>query len=164
VYSAAARDTYATQVPDRAGAVLDDLALAAAAYANAAAREPTDWRNHYGAAWAALDLLLARGYVENWSVGTPGPLGQPRDLLGSFADQHDWSALLGAGPAPEAGRAAQSLAQEEGAVRVAQKYRNMTASELAAAAWGSIRAADERNPLEPAIDETIQLMGRLSTN
>jgi hypothetical protein len=164
IYYAAARATLATPLPDRAGAILDDLALAAVAYEKAVAKEPADWKNHYGAAWAALDLLLARGYTGDSGTNAQGAHGQPRDLLGSVAGEHDWSSLSGAGPAPPAGLASGSLAQGEGVVRAAQKYRNMTASELAAAAWGFIRAADERNPLEPAIDETIELLGTLSTD
>ncbi len=159
IYTGAARDALTSQQPDRAGAALDDLALAIAAHEKAIAREPADWANYYRAAWATLDLLAAKAYAE----------GRGSDLEAtapatSFVDQHDWSGLAGAGTVPAAGTAIGSLAQGYASVRAAEKYRDLTQRRLLELASGFIAGADERNPLEPAMAETIQLIQKLSTD
>ena len=159
IYSGAARDALVSLQQDRAGAALDDLALAIAAHQKAIAREPADWTNYYRAAWATLDLLAAKAYAE----------GRGSDLLAadtaaSFIDQHDWSGLAGTGTVPAVGAAAGSLAEGYAAVQAARKYRDLTTRQLLELASGFIAAADERNPLDQAVDETVGLIQRLSTD
>jgi hypothetical protein len=158
IYARAARDALASPRQDRAGAVLDDLALAIAAHEKAIAREPVDWTSYYRAAWSTLDLVAAKAYAE----GRGSDL-QAADTTASFIDQHDWSGLAGTGTVPAVGAAAGSLAEGHAQVRAAKERRDLTQRRLLKLASGFIAAADERNPLEQAIDETILLIRKLPT-
>lgn len=115
VYRQAAVDAMHSSQPDRAGAVLDDLALALRAASRAASAEPAAWTTHYEAAWAALDLLLARGYAERGAAAW-GYLALPDYLQSS----HDWSPLAPAGP--EATGAESTSAENTGGESAAQEY------------------------------------------
>ncbi|MBC7293120.1 MAG: hypothetical protein H5T84_03240, partial [Thermoleophilia bacterium] len=64
----AARSAANSTAPDRAGAVLDNLALALSGYEQAATVEPADWSVHYRAGVAALNLLLASRYTHSGLV------------------------------------------------------------------------------------------------
>ena len=158
IYGSAAREALASQQPDRAGAVLDDLALAISAHEKAIAKQSADWTNYYRAAWATLDLLAAKAYAE----GRGGEL-EAVGVTKSFANQHDWSGLAGVVTVPAVGAATGSLAQGEASVQAAHRYRALSQKQLFDLASGFIGAADERNPLEPTVDEAIQLLQKLST-
>ncbi len=92
IYSSAASVAAASGAPDRAGAVLDNLALSISSYENAIANEPADWTLRYQAGVETLNLLLASQYaagraphidyaalirlipgLEDWSAVPPAP-------------------------------------------------------------------------------------------
>ena len=158
IFNASARDALAFQQQDRAGAALDDLALAITAREKAIAKEPADWTNYYLAAWATLDLLAGNAYA----TGGGGGL-KAADATGLFSHQHDWSGLAGTGTVPVVGTANGTLARGDASVRAAQKYRDLSQRRLLELASGFIAAAHERNPLEPLVNETTQLIQKLST-
>ena len=155
IYTSAARKALATSGQDRAGAVLDDLAFAIGAYEKAIARDPADWANHY---MAALGRLGSRA--------CPGLRGRQRGRARGrrrHPAARRTARLVGPGrqrdcPAPGARRLT-------GAGRrcpeTAARYRDLTRSQLLALASGFMSAAKERNPLEPAVDEAIQLIEKL---
>ena len=156
IYSAAARIALASPYQDRAGAVLDDLALALAAGEKAIAREPANWTNYYSAAWATMDLIAAKTYAEG-----RGSELQATDMAGSLVDRHDWSGLPATLTIPAVGAATGSLAHGRTAAQSGQKYRDLTQNQLVELASGFIAAAQERNPLETAVAEVAQLLRKL---
>jgi hypothetical protein len=158
LYAGAARKAMLSDDPDRAGAVVDDLALALAAQAKTAELEPADWTSHYRAAWAALDLFLARAYAQ-YGPGGAGPL----DLSPYQASLHDWSALAGTGPeVPSSGEAAASLAKNASALTTAASNRALTQGELLRLAHEYIKAAQARSPLEGQVGYLKALIESLS--
>jgi len=152
IYASAAREALVSTGQDRAGAVLDDLALAIASFERAIALEPAGWSLHCQAGLATLDLLLAKQYAE----GSTAPEENPGPATGSL---QDWSGLAGLQQAiPGPGQAAESLATDPAARVAASRYRDLTRDELGDLARSFLGAADERNPLEAKVDETIQAL------
>ena len=150
IYRRSATDALASDQPDRAGAVLDALALALGSCREAVALEPADWSVQKAAGVAALDLLLASGCVEGWASGFTYD-----DLSGSPTGPGDWSGLTGLQQVAP-GMAADSLARDEASFAEVEYYRSMSRDELAQVALGFLRAAKERNPLASQIDLDLQ--------
>jgi hypothetical protein len=147
IYTDAARAAALSDAGDRAGAVLDNLALALDAATRAVSREPADWEKHFRAAWVALDLFLAREQIAYGGTGLAGS-----ELLDFEDGRHDWSALAGVDrEVPIPGRAAGSLARNTASLAVAAAIRSLTQAELRAMALKSALAAEERNPLEARV-------------
>ncbi len=63
IYANAAEAAAASGDTDRAGAVLDNLALSLASYEDAIAKEPADWTLRYQAGVTTLNMLLATEYA-----------------------------------------------------------------------------------------------------
>jgi hypothetical protein len=155
IYRRAAEDALASGDRDRAGVVLDDLALAVASYDKAIALEPVDWTLRFHAGVATIDLLLAAGYSEDW--GFDFMYG---DLSVNLTGLGDWSELAGSS-VPETGQAAGSLAQNELTRESAAQYRSLSREELVGMAQNFLQAAKERNPLASQIDATLAILLRI---
>lgn len=150
IYRMLAAETLVHDDPDRAGAVLDALALAFGSCEKAVALEPADWSLQKAAGVAAIDLLLATGYVEGWTAGLTDD-----DLSGSPTGARDWSGLAGLQQAAP-GVATGSVARDETTLAEVKYYRSLSRDRLVEIALGFLRAADERNPLASQIDLDMQ--------
>ncbi len=152
IYKSAARAALESTSSDKAGAVLDNLALAVASYEEAIALEPADWSLRYQAGVTALNLLLATGYATGLS-----PEFDYSALSSAVPGLEDWSALAGLeGPLPDTGAAAGSLAATTETRETADSYRELSQTDLAQLALDFLGAAKERNPLASAVGEAIE--------
>lgn len=142
---------------DRAGAVLDNLALAVASYERAAEVEPADWTTHYRVGAAALNLLLAKQYLAGVDVNL-----DYAELTPAVPGLADWSALAGVlGPLPSPGAAAGSLARDKTTQDIAASYRSLSREDLLGMSLSSLGAAEERNPLASQVDEAMRIVNEL---
>jgi hypothetical protein len=153
IYEKAATRALQSAGPEAAGAVLDNLALAVGSYEKAIALETADWITHYQAGIAMLNMMLARGYLENWAS-----LRGAGDTAPTLAALQDWSALAGlqtevASPGLTPG----SLAQDELTRAQAADFRRESGDQLAARTLAFLQAAKERNPLASQIDDAIKV-------
>jgi hypothetical protein len=146
IYGMSASDALVSDNLDRGGAVLDSLALRLASCAEAVTLEPADWSVQKAAGVAALELYLARGYVEGWALGF-----EYDDLSGSPTGADDWSSLAGVRQVAP-GAAADSPVQDETTLADVKYYLGRNQGELASVALGYLRAAKDRNPLASQID------------
>jgi hypothetical protein len=152
VYRGAAVDALESEASDRAGAVLDDLALVVASYDKAIALEPADWTLHFSAAVATVDLLLATGYAEDWLFTFAYD-----ELDVSLTGLGDWSGLADTwAEIPGPGSASASLALDEETRSAADRYRGEGKEDLIARAQSFLEAAKQRNPLAGQIDAVMQ--------
>ncbi len=145
--------------PDRAGAVIDDLALATATFERATTTESADWSTHYDAAVAGLNLLTARSRA----VDADDPATHV-DLVGSLANVpglKDWSLLPMGTDLGAPGQSAGSLWPTKEADEATVRYRAMDTSELAEAALTFLAAAQARNPLSAEVAAALRLAERL---
>jgi hypothetical protein len=157
IYTKTARDAAGSGSEDRAGAVLDNLALSINSLEKAIAIEPVNWALHYRAGVATINLLLATAYAEGEDPGI-----DHADTFPLVPELEDWTSLSNSGsPLPAPGTATGSLAADETARALVAKYRDMSSSELATMAAGFLAAADQRNPLAVDVDEAIGLLQRL---
>jgi hypothetical protein len=152
----AAQKAEASAREDRAGAALDDLALALGAQEKAVWRDPADWANYYRAAWAALDLLVAKGYSEG-NGARIAEAGISRYAAGG----HDWSGLAGPEAVPEVGAAADSLAEDAAGKAAARRYRDLTSKQLCDLASDFLGSAARLNPLDTAVERAVELVEKL---
>jgi hypothetical protein len=145
--------------PDRAGAVIDDLALALAALDRAVRTEPADWSTHYDAAVVGLNLLIARSRA----VDVDGLAAQVAlvDSMTSIPGLKDWSALAMGTGIPTPGESAGSLWPAEDADPAAVRFRAMDGSKLVEAALAFLAAAESRNPLSVEVAAALRLAERL---
>lgn len=158
IYAGAARRAIFSDDPERAGVVLDNLALALAAQSKTAELEPANWTSHYRAAWAAVDLLLARAYIQYGPAGA-GPI----DMSPYQASFHDWSALAGVGPdIPAPGEASASPAKTAAALTAAAANRALTQGELHRLALEYVQTAEARSPLESQVRDLRRLIESIS--
>jgi len=158
IYDRAATQALEQEGWSAAGAILDNLALAAASYADAASVEPADWTTHFHRALMLLNFVTAKSYIEGWQTEAGQ---QSAELLGL----RDWSALEGAAfladkPAP-VGLAPGSLAQDGSTRARAEQLRNLSASSLKEITMESLRAAKERNPLATQIEAALKALDTL---
>lgn len=143
IYSRAASAAAASPADDRAGAVLDNLALSIERFEMAIAQEPADWSLHYRAGVMALNLLLARDYASGVDPGL-----DYETLIPVIPGLEDWSGLLGsAGDLPGPGTATGSLASDAEAIEKARRSRELSPAALTKIAEGFLVAAQERNPM-----------------
>ncbi|MBN1320290.1 MAG: hypothetical protein JXA87_05530, partial [Thermoleophilia bacterium] len=158
IYGGAALQALESDDPGRAGATLDNLALAIGSLEDAIALEPADWTLRFQAGVTTLDLILARGYAEGQAFSF-----DYTDLSPEVTGLRDWSALAAVeGQLPAPGTAAASLAGDEDRLAVATRYRDLTTDQLAAIALDFLGAADERNPLADQVDAILQRLAMLS--
>jgi hypothetical protein len=144
IYLSAAATAAASSAPGKAGAVLDDLALAIASARKAVDIEPADWSLQSQAGVATLNLLLASQYA-----GGHSPQVDLKSLSTPVTGLRDWSGLASTTTTQTpAGSAAGSLAVSASDKKLASTYRNMSTSDLAKLASAFFAAAKERNPLE----------------
>jgi hypothetical protein len=154
IYARAAAGALVSGEPDSAGAVLDSLALAVAAYDEAIELEPADWTLRFHAGTAVMDLILATVHAQ----GENARLGAV-DLRVSETGLSDWSALSALGPGiPGPGVASASLARDAQSLADATYYRGRTIQELEQIAVAFLEAADERNPLASQVDTTRMVL------
>jgi hypothetical protein len=156
IYSAAAERALVSDSPDRAGAVLDALALRLGSCERAMNLEPVDWSSHRAAGVAALDLYLARGYVEGWSLTSV-----PDVVAASPTGAHDWSGLS-ALRQYDPGDARDSPAQSDKARAEAERYRGLSREELARMALTYLSAAKQLNPLAKQTDMDLQVLAEVA--
>lgn len=157
IYTGAARRALKSDSPDRAGAVLDDLALAIASHEKATAVEPADWNCRLKAGVAAANLLLAKGYIEGQLSG----LDYDEAALGLTGLQ-DWSALASLDQdVPVPGAATGSLAQDEAGRSDASHYRGLRAEALASLALDFLHEAEERNPLAEQVKIGLEMVEKV---
>lgn len=152
IYDQAATQVLEQEGSSAAGAILDNLALAAASYADAASVEPADWTTHFHRALVLLNFMTAKSHIEGWQTNA-GQL--PAGLLGL----RDWSALKGSAdkPAP-VGLASGSLAQDSSTRARAEQLRSLSASSLKEITLESLWAAKERNPLAGQIEAALKVL------
>ncbi|GAB4260506.1 MAG: hypothetical protein Kow00122_17600 [Thermoleophilia bacterium] len=158
VYRLLARRALATPgaaPAERAGGVLDGLALALHETERAVQAEPAGWTVHYRAAVAALDLLAAR---------RPGTL--PAEDLTTAPSAVRWAELMrpvleridsGAAPAPP-GASPLSPARGGSPAEALVHLRSLSDPELAARGLEHAQAAQSRNPLDLGSRKTSQLL------
>jgi hypothetical protein len=158
IYSSAASSAAASGAPDRAGAVLDNLALSIASYQDAIENEPADWALRYRAGVETVNLLLASEYAAG-----KDPALDYAELIPLIPGLEDWSALSGSGYSatalPEPGVAAASLAQTAETRQRAQDLRSLSPDELRQRAVQFLDAARERNPLASQVTEALKIIG-----
>jgi hypothetical protein len=153
IYSSSASAAAASGTSDRAGAVLDNLALSIRSYENAIAAEPADWSLRYRAGVATLNLLVASEYATGRD-----PALDYATLISAVPGLQDWSALSGSGTSlPEPGAAAGSLAKTATTGQIAAEYRNLSPAELRQRAIEFLDAAKERNPLASQVTEALKI-------
>jgi len=148
IYSRAASAAAASPAGDRAGAVLDNLALSIERLEAAIAREPADWSLHYRAGVTTLNLLLVRAYSDGVELQL-----DYASLIPLIPGLEDWSGLAdSADPMPKPGAAEGSLAADASSLGTAQHARESSLEGLAKKAEDFLTAAQERNPpaTEPA--------------
>ncbi len=154
IYGRAASAAAASETSDRAGAVLDNLALRIERFEQAITWEPADWTLHYRAGVAAINFLLARDYVADLDPGLDYAV-----LIPQVLGLQDWSSLAGLGEALSApGAATDSLAAGQSTKDISAFYRNLSRQELVLLATGLLNAAGERNPLAPQVQEALRLL------
>lgn len=154
IYGRAASAAAASEASDRAGAVLDNLALRVERFEQAIAWESADWTLHYRAGVAAINFLLARDYVADLDPGLDYAV-----LIPQVLGLQDWSNLAGLGEAlPAPGAATNSLAAGQSTKDISAFYRNLSRQELVLLATGLLNAAGERNPLAPQVQEALRLL------
>jgi hypothetical protein len=157
IYSAAASAAATSSAADRAGAVLDNLALTIDRLERATTNEPGDWSLRYRAGVTALNLLLASQYADGLA-----PELDYAALIPLVPGLEDWSALAGSRAAtPGPGLAARSLAASASARETATRYRSLSQEELSQLALQLLEAAKERNPLASQIDEATQIVVKI---
>ncbi len=145
IYSRAAYTAAASETDDRAGAVLDDLALSIDRLEAAIAREPADWSIRYRAGVATLNLLLAGQYAAGLE-----PELDYATLIPTVPGLEDWSALVSVSlPLPPPGATAGSLVANATSLATATKARDLSRDMISEIAAEFLRAAHERNPLAP---------------
>ena len=155
IYSRAASASAASGADDRAGAILDNLALSIASYEKAIKSEPADWALHYRAGVAVLNLFLASQYAAGRA-----PALDYAALLPLIPGLKDWSELPVSGAVlPEPGAAIGSLAKTETTRQIAKHYRGLSRAELRQQALEFLYAARERNPLASQVTEALNLAG-----
>ncbi len=154
IYSSAASAGAASGASDRAGAVLDNLALSIRSYENAIAAEPADWTLRYRAGVATLNLLLASEYAAH-----EDPALDYATLTPLVPALEDWSALSETGGLlPEPGAAAGSLAKTATTRQVAEYFRGLSPEKLRQRAIEFLDAAKERNPLASQVTEALKIV------
>ncbi len=159
IYSGAASDAATSGVPDRAGAVLDNLALSIHSYEDAIANEPADWALRYRAGVETFNLLLASQYATGRD-----PALDYATLVAMIPGLGDWSTLSGSGalePQAEPGVAAGSLAKTTETRQIAEDLRALAPDELRRRAIELLEAAKERNPLASQVTDALDLAQRL---
>jgi len=159
IYEGAADAALTSGRDDRAGAVLDDLALAVSSYQKALSVEPADWSLHYEVGISVINLLLAREYLAG-----SGPDLDYTALIPLAPGLSDWSQLSGAAAAADPGMAQGTLAAPGSRLEAAKVYRNMPQEGLSALALESLNAAKDRNPLASQISEAIGIVNTVSAN
>jgi len=153
IYSAAASKAAASGASDRAGAVLDNLALSISSYQKAIANEPADWALRYRAGVETLNLLLASVYAGGGTTAL-----DPEASLPLLPGLKDWSALSGSGAGlPGPGEATGSLAKTEATRQIAEEYRRQSSEELRQRAVDFLQAAQDRNPLAEEVKEAMRI-------
>ncbi len=159
IYTNAATTATESGAEDRAGAVLDDLALAIDGFQKAIAVEPADWALHYRAGVATINFLLASEYAAG--------LGQQVDytkVVSLIPGLEDWTTVADSGATLSApGDAAKSLAADAAARRTAALYRGMSPSQLRQTALSFLNEAIIRNPLASEIAEAVRFVENLQT-
>lgn len=154
IYERAARDALESDEPDRAGAVLDNLSLAVSSCERAADLEPADWTLRYHSGVMALNLMLARGYLEG-----EDPQLDYSELIARIPGLGDWSELRGmASTVVATGQASRSLAATPSTSQAAENLRAMSAAGLADLAAGRLHAAREQNPLASETGEALKVI------
>jgi hypothetical protein len=157
IYGNAATAVAASGGADRAGAVLDNLALSIASFEDAIAKEPADWALRYQAGVTTLDMILATEYASGRDPDLDYTV-----LLPLVPGLEDWSALAGSpSPLPAPGMAAGSLAASTDSQATAAGYRGLSREELADLALGLLRTAKERNPLAGPVGEAIGIVEQM---
>ncbi len=158
IYSRAAYTAAASETDDRAGAVLDDLALSIDRLEAAIAREPADWSIRYRAGVATLNLLLAGQYAAGLE-----PELDYATLIPTVPGLEDWSALVSVSlPLPPPGAAAGSLVANATSLATATKARDLSRDMISEIAAEFLRAAHERNPLAPQPVAALEVIEQLS--
>lgn len=160
LYAAAAVTAAAGASSDRAGAVADALALAAAAYEKAAGAAAAEWYGHYMAGVTTLNLLLVRAHTAE--VADPAAAVGPSASPAIIPRLEDWSELPQGTGLGAAGEAAGSVWSAADPSEAAQRYRDMSTADLAAAAIGFFDAAATRNPLSSEGAAALELAQRFS--
>jgi hypothetical protein len=158
VYQRAAQAAAASTNVDRAGAVLDGLALALASQEQGIHHEPADWAWRYNAGVAALNLLLATDAISGRAIVRP-----ESQIVGL----DDWSNLApDAGSSPSTpvapGIATGSLANTTETMDTANRYRQLSRKELLALADRYLHEAHDRYPLLQQVDEALSFLGLLA--
>jgi hypothetical protein len=157
IYHNAAVAALETQAGDRAGAVLDDLALSIHSLEEAANVEPVNWVLHYRAGVATMNLLLVTGYATGHDPDIDYAEIAPR-----IHGLDDWSGLGGStGTLPAPGAAAGSLATDETERAAAVRFRDMSLGDLLALAESHLSAARVRNPLSADVEAAGILLDSL---
>ena len=141
---------------DRAGAVLDNLALSIGSYENAIANDPADWTLHYRAGVATLNLLYADC---TRPAGTRPGLRHARPV--HTRAQGLVRTVRPAMALPEPGAAAGSLAKTAETRQIAEHYRRLSHDELRQQAIDYLEAAKERNPLASEVTEALKVVEEL---
>jgi hypothetical protein len=158
IYAGAAWRALESDSPDRAGAVLDNLALAISSLEKAIALEPEDWTLRQGAGVATLNLLLATEYAAGLD-----PKLDYATVIPAVPGLEDWSALTSVQQEiVDPGAAAGSLAQDETTRAVATRYRSLDRDEVSRAALDFLRAAKARNPLASQISTAIETVEQVT--
>jgi hypothetical protein len=159
IYENAARASLLSEDTKKAGAVLDDLALAAQATRRAVEVEPADWAMRYQAGIANINYLLASQYAAGSTIDFD--FAATVEKVPGIAD---WSALRGAGAeVPAAGAAAGSLVADEATRQVAQYYRGLAPEKVASVARELLQDAAQRNPLASQTGEALVIVERIAT-
>jgi hypothetical protein len=154
IYSTSASAAAASGTSDRAGAVLDNLALSINSYQNAISNEPADWTLRYRAGVEAMNLWLAT----QAAAGELPALDYTESMM-LIPGLEDWSALSGSTqPPPKPGAAAGSLAKTEAARLIAEDYRGLSLDELRRRAIDDLQAAQERNPLASQVAKALKIV------
>ncbi len=156
IYAAAAAGRPAAGMP----AVLDDLALALAAYERAADKEPAAWSLRYRAGIAALNMMIVAS-----GAAVPGdalPETRYTAWLASVPGLQDWTWLTEEqARAGTIGEIDGSLWPPYGAPDSAHLYRTMTPAQLADVALAFLLEAHERNPGAREVNAAITLVRQL---
>ncbi|MCL5734671.1 MAG: O-antigen ligase family protein [Actinobacteria bacterium] len=158
IYGRAALTALVSDAQDRAGAVLDDLALSIGSLERAISVEPADWSLRFAAGVATINLLVAEDYV----AGRYEQINYAQ-LVPIVPGLGDWSSLSGISPRalPNPGQADGSLAVGTGPRATASHYRNMSRADLRRLAATYLEEARVRNPLAPETAEATKLVESL---
>jgi hypothetical protein len=157
IYHNGALDALEAGRSDRAGAVLDSLALSIHSLEKATEVEPVNWVLHYRAGVASINLVLASAYASGEALDFDYAEMSPR-----VHGLSDWTSLSGSAISlPVPGSAAGSLATGRTTQALAARYRDMSSADLIALAGRFLAAADERNPLADDVDAATELLRTL---